>query len=116
MGEAVLFDGQSLPDGRVQLGPLCWLPRHEVAPGAVRAAVRPEVWRVGRELVEGELPQQVLPGRLRQSAYLGSFIELTFETELGLVFVISSDVGRDWRIGKSLALSLPDRCVSAVAV
>jgi len=49
MGEAVLFDGQSLPDGAVQLGPLRLLPRHTLAPGAVRAAVRPEAWLVGRE-------------------------------------------------------------------
>ncbi|PUE30487.1 ABC transporter ATP-binding protein [Limnohabitans sp. Jir72] len=116
MGEAVLFDGQSLSDGMVQLGPLRLVPRHLVAPGAVRAAVRPEAWLVGRELAGGEQPQQVLRGLLKQCAYLGSFMELTFETELGPVFVVSPEVGRDWRIGQLLALSLPGRSIAAVAV
>jgi iron(III) transport system ATP-binding protein len=116
MGEALLFDGQSLSDGMVQLGPLRLVPRHLVAPGAVRAAVRPEAWLVGRELAGGEQPQQVLRGLLKQCAYLGSFMELTFETELGLVFVVSPEVGRDWRIGRVLALSLPGRSIAAVAV
>jgi iron(III) transport system ATP-binding protein len=116
MGEALLFDGQSLSDGMVQLGPLRLVPRHLVAPGAVRAAVRPEAWLVGRELAGGEQPQQVLRGLLKQCAYLGSFMELTFETELGLVFVVSPEVGRDWRIGQVLALSLPGRSIAAVAV
>jgi iron(III) transport system ATP-binding protein len=116
MGEALLFDGQSLSDGMVQLGPLRLVPRHLVAPGAVRAAVRPEAWLVGRELAGGEQPQQVLRGLLKQCAYLGSFMELTFETELGLVFVVSPEVGRDWRIGQVLALSLPSRSIAAVAV
>ncbi len=116
MGEALLFDGQSLSDGMVQLGPLRLVPRHLVAPGAVRAAVRPEAWLVGRELAGGEQPQQVLRGLLKQCAYLGSFMELTFETELGPVFVVSPEVGRDWRIGQVLALSLPGRSIAAVAV
>jgi iron(III) transport system ATP-binding protein len=116
MGEALLFDGQSLSDGMVQLGPLRLVPRHLVAPGAVRAAVRPETWLVGRELAGGEQPQQVLRGLLKQCAYLGSFMELTFETELGPVFVVSPEVGRDWRIGQVLALSLPGRSIAAVAV
>ena len=92
------------------------VPRHLVAPGAVRAAVRPEAWLVGRELAGGEQPQQVLRGLLKQCAYLGSFMELTFETELGPVFVVSPELGRDWRIGQVLALSLPGRGVSVVAV
>ena len=116
MGEALLFDGQSLSDGMVQLGPLRLVPRHLVAPGAVRTAVRPEAWLVGRELAGGEQPQQVLRGLLKQCAYLGSFMELTFETELGPVFVVSPEVGRDWRIGQVLALSLPGRSIAAVAV
>jgi iron(III) transport system ATP-binding protein len=116
MGEAVLFDGQSLADGSVQLGPLRLVPRHAVAQGAVRAAVRPEAWLVGRELAGGEQPQQVLPAQLKQCAYLGSFMELTFETALGPVFVVSPEVEREWRIGQVLALSLPGRGVSVVAV
>jgi iron(III) transport system ATP-binding protein len=61
MGEAVLFDGQSLADGSVQLGPLQWQPRHAVAPGAVRDAVKPEAWAVGRELRSGESSPSIWP-------------------------------------------------------
>jgi iron(III) transport system ATP-binding protein len=116
MGEAVLLDGQSLEDGRVQLGPLNLLPRSAVAPGAVRAAVRPEAWLVGREVQASETMPGCLSAKLLQWAYLGSFVELTFETSLGVVFVVSSEVAREWRIGQVLALSLPGRGVSVVAV
>ena len=116
MGEAVLFDGQSLPDGAVQLGPLRLLPRHTLVPGAVRAAVRPEAWLVGRELAAGEQPPATLVGQLTQFAYLGSFMELTFTSELGPVFVVSPEVERHWQVGQCLALSLPGRGVSVVAV
>ena len=116
MGEAVLFDGQSLADGTVQLGPLRLLPRHAVVPGSVRAAVRPEAWLVGRELLGSETVPGTLSAKLLQWSYLGSFVELTLETELGAVFVVSPEVERDWRIGQVLALSLPGRGVSVVAV
>ncbi len=116
MGEAVLFDGQSQPDGAVLLGPLRLLPRHALAPGPVRAAVRPEAWLVGRELMAGEALPNSLLATLRQWAYLGSFVELSLDTELGPVFVVSPEVDRDWRWGQVLALSLPGRGVSVVAV
>ena len=116
MGESVLFDGESLADGAVQLGPLRLLPRHAMAPGAVRAAVRPEAWLVGRELTAGEQPPATLVGQLKQWAYLGSFMELTLDTELGPVFVVSPEVERHWQVGQWLALSLPGRGVSVVAV
>jgi iron(III) transport system ATP-binding protein len=35
---------------------------------------------------------------------------------LGAVFVVSPEVEREWRIGQLLALSLPGRGVSVVAV
>ena len=114
MGEAVLFDG--LADGSVQLGPLRLLPRHAVAPGAVRAAVRPEAWLVGRELLGGESLPGSLSAELKQWSYLGSFVELSLDIELGPVFVVSPEVERDWHIGQVLALSLPGRGVSVVAV
>jgi iron(III) transport system ATP-binding protein len=116
MGEAVLFDGQSLTDGTVQLGPLRLVPRHAVAPGAVRAAVRPEAWLVGRELLCGENLTAHLSAKLMQSAYLGSFVELTFDTALGPIFVVSPEVTREWHIGQVLALSLPGHGVSVVPV
>jgi iron(III) transport system ATP-binding protein len=48
MGEAMLFPGVAGADGLVQLGPLSITPRHAVAPGAVKVAVRPEAWRIHR--------------------------------------------------------------------
>jgi iron(III) transport system ATP-binding protein len=116
MGEAVLFDCQSLADGSVQLGPLRLLPRHAVPPGAARAAVRPEAWLVGRELIGSESLPDSLSAELKQWSYLGSFVELTFDTALGPVFVVSPEVERDWCMGQVLALSLPGRGVSVVAV
>jgi iron(III) transport system ATP-binding protein len=116
MGEAVLFDGQSLSDGKVQLGPLRVVPRHAVARGAVRAAVRPEAWLVGRELSDGEILPDLLSATLKQWSYLGSFVELSFDTVLGAVFVVSPDVSRDWQVGQVLALGLPVNGVSVVAV
>jgi iron(III) transport system ATP-binding protein len=78
--------------------------------------VRPEAWLVGRELSGGERLSGSLSAQLQQWSYLGSFVELTFTTELGPVFVVSPEVERDWRIGQVLALSLPGRGVSVVSV
>ena len=116
MGEAVLFDALSLADGSVQLGPLRLLPRHSVPVGAVRAAVRPEAWLVGRELSDGENVPASLTAQLKQSAYLGSVVELSFDTELGPIFVVSQEVAHEWRVGQRFALSLPGGGVSVVAV
>ena len=90
-------------------------PRQALAPGAVKAAVRPEAWLIGRELSAGEQPPATLIGQLKQCAYLGSFMELTFDTELGSVFVISPEIERHWQLGQYLALNLPGRGVSVVA-
>jgi iron(III) transport system ATP-binding protein len=116
MGEAVLLDGQSHADGSVQLGPLHLVPSQKVAVGAVRAAVRPEAWQVGRECLTGERLPGCLPATLKQWAYLGSSVELSFDTEMGMVFVVSPEADRHWRTGQVLALSLPGRGVSVVAV
>lgn len=116
MGEAVLFQGLAQADGSVHLGPLRLQPRQVVAVGAVRAAVRPQAWRVGQDLAAGDHCPGSLPARLQQWAYLGSFVELTFDTELGPVFVVSPEVDREWRMGQLLALSLPGPGVSVVAV
>jgi iron(III) transport system ATP-binding protein len=78
--------------------------------------VRPEAWLVGRELLGSETLPGCLPAELKQWSYLGSFVELSFDTALGPVFVVSPEVERDWRIGQVLALSLPGRGVSVVAV
>ena len=109
MGEAMLFDGVSRPDGSVQLGPIT-LPRERaLAPGKVKVAVRPEAWEV--------LPAGAgeLAGTVAKSAYLGSFREYTVDTELGPIFVVSPDVQRVWQIGEAVSLRLAGHGLSVVA-
>jgi iron(III) transport system ATP-binding protein len=111
MGEAMLFDGACAPDGSVRLGPIT-LPRtqaHALAAGKVKVAVRPEAWQV---LPAG---QGELAGKVEKSAYLGSFHEYTFATELGAIFVVSPDVERVWKPGDAVSLRLLGHGLSVVA-
>jgi iron(III) transport system ATP-binding protein len=71
---------------------------------------------VGRALLGNETLPGTLSAKLLQWSYLGSFVELSFETELGTVFVVSQEVERDWHVGQMLALSLPGRGISVVSV
>jgi iron(III) transport system ATP-binding protein len=108
MGEAMLFDGQVLADGRVQLGPLSWQPRRAVPVGAVRIAVRPEAWRLASHDEGG------LPGLVSKSAYLGATQELTIETAVGAVFVAWPKPEPVWTIGQALWLRLSGHGVSVL--
>ncbi len=111
MGEAMLFDGRSLADGSVQLGPIR-LPRDRaqvMAEGKVKVAVRPEAWEVV-PAGAGELAATVA-----KSAYLGSLREYTFDTELGAIFVVSADVARVWQTGEVVSLRLAGHGLSVVA-
>ncbi len=109
MGEAMLFSGAADAGGAVALGPLTLHPRTPVAAGPVKVAVRPEAWSVGAPGSGG------LDGRLSKCSYLGSFFELTVDTALGEVFVVSPDVSRAWSVGDKLSLTLAERGVSVVA-
>jgi iron(III) transport system ATP-binding protein len=112
MGEAMLFDGASTADGSVRLGPIT-LPRTQaqaLAEGKVKVAVRPEAWQV-LPVGAGELA-----GTVEKSAYLGSFHEYTFATELGAIFVVSPDVERVWKPGEAVSLRLAGHGLSVVAV
>ena len=100
--------------------PLCFAPRRPVAPGPVRVAVRPEAWQVAalagsRAATASQPPEEVLPGTLRKMAYLGSFLELTVDTPLGEVFVVSPEVDQPWQLGDALLLRLGSHGVSVVA-
>ena len=55
-----------------------------------------------------------LPARVLACAYLGSHVEVNFETALGAVFVVSSDVDQDWQAGDDAVLRLSGRGVSVV--
>jgi iron(III) transport system ATP-binding protein len=109
MGEAMLFDGTSLPDGSVRLGPFT-LPREPaLAAGKVKVAVRPQAWDVV-PAGTGELA-----GTVTRAAYLGSSYEYTFETALGGIFVVSADVTKVWRPGDNVSLRLAGHGLSVVA-
>ena len=110
MGEAMLFKAQAEPGGAVQLGPLRWDPGRPLQPGPVTLAVRPEAWCVE----PGPAAGPALPGRLVKRAYLGSFLELTFETALGEIFVVCPEIERGWQVGDTLELALAGRGVSVV--
>jgi iron(III) transport system ATP-binding protein len=108
MGEAMLFPGGVTAAQEVQLGPLRFAARGAPAAGEVKIAVRPEAWQVGP-------PGSGLPGRLAKCAYLGNSYEYTFETELGQVFVVSSDLDRALPPGVDVGLSLATHGVSVIA-
>jgi iron(III) transport system ATP-binding protein len=109
MGEAMLFDGESLPDGSVQLGPIRLARTQAMRPGKVKVAVRPEAWQVV-PAGTGELAATVA-----KSAYLGSQHEYTFDTVLGPIFVVSPDLTRVWRPGDTVGLRLAGHGLSVVA-
>jgi iron(III) transport system ATP-binding protein len=107
MGEAMLFAGEAQADGSVRLGPLRVAPRHPVAPGPVKVAVRPEAWNLATA-------GNGLAARLAKLSYLGSSYEYTFDTELGPVFVVSPDVGRVLGLGEDVGLQLAGHGVAIV--
>jgi iron(III) transport system ATP-binding protein len=83
----------------------------------VRVAVRPEAWQVAVLAGSGaatasQPPEEVLPGTLRKTAYLDSFLELTVDTPLGEVFVVSPEVDQPWQLGDALLLRLGSHGVS----
>lgn len=108
MGEAMLFPGEALPDGSVHVGPLRLKALHPVASGSVKAAIRPESWIIGHPGDQG------LTGVVAKKAYLGSVHELTVDTGLGPIFVVSSEVNFAWKVGDPVTLRLPERGVSVV--
>jgi iron(III) transport system ATP-binding protein len=110
MGEAMLFDADAHADGTVRLGPLQVRSRQPLPPGPVKAAIRPEAWALGPHGSEGLL------GTVAKHAYLGSFQELSIDTGLGSIFVVSADTGRTWATGDSVSLRLNGRGVSIVPV
>ena len=114
MGEAMLFDAEVDADGRVSLGPLRFAARCAVAAGAVKVAVRPEAWALG-QAGQGVGDGASLEGTVTKAAYLGSFQELSFETALGSVFVVSSEPGRNWAVGDRAGLRLGGKGVSVIA-
>jgi iron(III) transport system ATP-binding protein len=109
MGEAMLFSAQALDDGSVTLGGLRFRPSRPAAPGPVKVAVRPEAWHLGGADDDG------IAGTVSKCAYLGSFQELTLDTPLGRIFVVSPDLRQVWQAGDRASLTLSGRGVSVLA-
>ena len=114
MGEAMLFAGMSDANGVVTLGPLQVQARQVVAAGAVKVAVRPEAWLIRRSETSVASLQTGLKARLTKAAYLGSFYEYNFNTELGGIFVVSPELTSVLSVGADVFLSLADHGVSVV--
>ena len=107
MGEAMLYSASALGDGSVVLGPLKLQPAVPVKAGAVTVAVRPEAWLIDRNGAG-------VTATLVKRAYLGSFYEYSFDTELGRVFVVSPDLSNVLQLGDGVGLSLAAHGVSVV--
>ena len=106
MGEAMVFPALAQADGQVLLGPLTLRPRHAVAPGIVKVAVRPESWEIGAAIG--------LAATCTKAAYLGSSYEYGFETALGPVFVVSTALANPLTAGAQTTLGLSEHGVSVV--
>jgi iron(III) transport system ATP-binding protein len=111
MGEAMLFPAVAAADGSVALGPLTIKPRQNVAPGPVKVAVRPEAWQINQG---GAVGSDGIAATLTKAAYLGSFFEYTFATNLGIIFVVSADLARVLTVGAVVRLGLAEHGVSVV--
>ena len=108
MGEAMLFAGEVLDGGEMRIGPVRTRLVQAAPPGPVKVAIRPEAWTL-------DLPDAAgVPGTVARHAYLGSFQELTVDTALGAIFVMSADVQRHWQVGDRVTLRLPERGVCVV--
>ncbi len=108
MGEAMLFPATALSGGAVRVGSMQLTPRNAVPAGAIKVAVRPEAWQIHR-VGDG------MAAKLVKSAYLGSFFEYTFDTELGAIFVVSPDLTDVLLLGAEVKLTLAAHGVSVVA-
>jgi iron(III) transport system ATP-binding protein len=106
MGDANRVRGQlarrddTLAD--VRLGPLTLtLPHRGLADGDVDVSIRPEAI----ELTPAN--GAALSGTIRKAAYLGGTMEYTLESDVGTLFVVSTDVAQplsiDARVGIALA-------------
>jgi iron(III) transport system ATP-binding protein len=102
MGEAMLFDAVVDADGVARIGPMPLTARWPDAKGqTIRVAVRPEAWR----LTSTASPQS-LSGRITKHAYLGSVEELTVETAMGAVFMLTATDHQRRSVGDAVWLSL----------
>jgi iron(III) transport system ATP-binding protein len=110
MGEAMLFPAQVLDSLEITLGSLVFKQNRTNKAGSVKLAIRPESWQIGLSPDSA----QALKAVLLKRAYLGSYYEYTFETELGNIFVIAPDLQTPIEINQPVYLSLRDNKFSVV--
>lgn len=108
MGEAMILDAEVGADARAHLGLLSAPVRQTIEPGRVKVAVRPQAWQVCDSGATG------LAGEVQHSAYLGAVLELRVRTELGDIFVVSSQVNAPWGVGTQVVLQWGDQGVSVL--
>lgn len=113
MGEANQVRGRlrhlDAQDGELTLASLrLRLPHKDLPEGEVDASIRPEAIALfyAQEPAEPDVRASGLPGMLNKAVYLGHSMEYTVATEIGDLFVTSSDVHRQFTAGRALMLSL----------
>ena len=110
MGEAMLFPAQVLANGDIALGSLVLKQNRTQQLGPVKLAIRPESW----QLLTNPQPGQALKAVLLKRAYLGSYYEYTFETELGKIFVVLPDQEVAIEVKQEVFLALKENKFSVV--
>jgi iron(III) transport system ATP-binding protein len=113
MGEANRVRGMlNRRDGRqseLTLGPVKLLVPHDgIADGEVDVAIRPEAIELGPP------GTTALRGVIRKAAYLGSVMEYSVETDLGMLFVIDRSVEHPLAIDDEVAVTLAPHGVIAI--
>lgn len=110
IGEASLYQGQADGTGTVQIGSLRWAGAPSHTQGPVTVAVRPQAWRLSSSEAE-----HTLPATIHKLAYLGDCYEISLNTELGEVFVITHDTQQLWTTGDRVYLTLGQRGVCVLS-
>jgi iron(III) transport system ATP-binding protein len=110
MGEGRVFDAIVGADGVARIGNLLRVPATgALAAGRVQVMVRPQAWCIQAPAARG------LAARVARCAYLGRSVEYTVDSDLGALFVQSTQVGRLHEVGAPVTLTLREHGVSVLA-
>ena len=108
IGDANIVDAElsawSGDDAVVRLAGIeVMLPHRNAPPGPVKLAIHPEAIQLRRE----RPPGPTLPARIVKAAYLGTHMEYTVQSGLGILFVLDSATSDPYPLGCELWLNLP---------
>jgi iron(III) transport system ATP-binding protein len=110
MGEGRLFEAIVGADGVARIGGVLVVPSAvALAPGHVQVMVRPQAWRIDAPAARG------LAARVARCAYLGRTVEYTLDSDLGALFVQSTQTGRQHEVGAPVTLTLAADGVSVLS-